>query len=156
MKTLIQGVFLIAALSATGVAADKPNFSGEWKLDAGKSNLGPIPPPSSMTRKVEHSEPVLTVVEAMTGGPMGDQNRTTKYSTDGKETTNDLMGNPVKTSAAWEGDTLVISAKADIQGTAIKLTDKWSLSGDGKVLTDVMHIATDQGDFDVTYVLNKQ
>ena len=33
---------------------------------------------------------------------------TMKYSTDGKETTNSLMGNDVKSKAVWEGKTLVI------------------------------------------------
>jgi len=79
-----------------------------------------------------------------------------KYSTDGKETTNDMMGNPLKTTAKWDGSALVINGKADFGGAEITLTDKWTLSDDGKVLTDAMHIESPQGAFDITYVLNKK
>jgi hypothetical protein len=144
-------------MASAVMAADKPNFSGEWKLDAGKSNFGPMPPPASMLRKVTHNDPALTIVEQQSGGPQGDQNITMKYTTDGKESVNNLMGNDVKSIATWEGSSLVIATKVDFQGNEIKVTDKWSLSDDGKVLTDVLHIAMGgQGEFDITYVLNRQ
>lgn len=153
MKIFVHAVLAIAA-AALAMAADKPNFSGDWKLDTDKSTFGPMPPPSSMTRKVEHNDPSLNLVEARSG-PQGDQNLTFKYSTDGKETTNELMGNQVKSTAAWDGSTLVINMKADFGGNEIKLTDKWTLSEDGKVLTDAQHIVAPQGEIDITYVMKK-
>ncbi len=83
-------------------------------------------------------------------------NTTMKYSTDGKETTNSLMGNDVKSKAAWEGKTLVITSAANFGGADMKLTDKWTLADDGKTLTDVMSISAPQGDFEMTFVLVKQ
>jgi hypothetical protein len=109
-----------------------------------------------MTRKVEYSDPNLTVTEARTGGPQGDQNATMKFTTDGKETTISLMGNDAKATAAWEGDALVIKLKASVQGNDFNLTQKWTLSGDGGTLTDTWHIALPQGEFDMVYVLTKQ
>ncbi len=156
MKTLIKTVFAIAAFASLAVAADKPNFAGEWKMDAGKSNLGPMPPPDSMVRKVDYTEPTLTVAESRTGGPQGDMTTTMKFSTDGKETTNSVMGNDAKAVASWDGDALVIKTKVSLQGNDLNLTQKWTLSDDGKVLTDSWHIAAPQGEFDMTYVLNKQ
>jgi len=41
----------------------------------------------------------------------------------------------VKAKANWDGSTLVIAMTADFGGSEIKLTDKWTLSEDGKTLT---------------------
>jgi hypothetical protein len=156
MKRIVTLALALAAIAAFGAAADKPNFSGDWTVDLTKSDFGPIPPPSGMTRKVDHKDPAVTVVETQTGGPQGDMTVTSKYSTDGKETTNELMGSQTKSTAKWDGSALVVATNADFQGTAITLTDKWTLSDDGKVTTIARHIATGQGDFDVIYVLNKK
>jgi len=156
MRILVRSAFFLAALAALAPAGDKPNFSGDWTLDASKSEFGPMPPPASMTRKIEHSDPGLTVTQATTGGPQGDQTTTMKYSTDGKETVNQFMGNDIKAKANWEGSALVIAMTADFGGNEIKLTDKWTLSDDGKTLTDATHIAMPQGEFDLTYVMTKK
>jgi len=58
--------------------------------------------------------------------------------------------------AHLDGKTLVIDSAGNFGGADIKVGNKWSLSDDGKVLTDVMSISTPQGDFEMTYVLNKQ
>ncbi len=155
MKKITTFVLLVAALASLAVAADKPNFSGDWKIDNDKSNFGPMPPPSSLTRKIKHDDPAVAVDEASSGA-QGDMNRSVKYDTSGKETTNDFMGTQTKSTAAWDGAKLVITTKADFGGAEVKLIDTWSLSTDGKVWTDVLHIASPQGEFDITYVLNKQ
>jgi hypothetical protein len=155
MKTFMMAVLAIAAFAAVAVAADKPDFSGSWKLDADKSNLGPMPPPTSLTRKVDHKEPAVTVDTAQSG-PQGDISTTFKYATDGKETTNSFMGSDLKCTAAWEGKTLVINSKGEFGGSEVKLVSKWTLSDDGKTLTDASHITMAQGEIDITYVLAKQ
>ncbi len=156
MKRVMTVVFLLAAFALMSFAADKPNFSGEWTCDLTKSDFGPIPPPATMVRKVDHSDPKMTVAQTQIGGPQGDGTVTSKYSTDGTETTNDMMGSPTKSTAKWDGNALMISTKADFQGNEITINSKWSLSDDGKTLTDVWHIVSPQGEFDVTYVLNKK
>jgi hypothetical protein len=155
MKTLVSTLFVIAAAAALALAADKPDFSGDWKMDADKSVFGPMPPPTSMTRKIDHKDPDISVTEARSG-PQGDMNTTVKYSSDGKETTNSLMGNDVKSKAMWEGKTLVITSAANFGGADVKLIDKWTLADDGKTLNDVLSISAPQGDFEMTFVLIKQ
>jgi len=155
MKKFTTMLLLIVALASFAVAADKPNFSGEWKINIDKSNFGPMPPPSSMTRKVAHEDPSLTIDEAQSGA-QGDMKTTSKYTTDGKESTNEMMGQPVKGTAAWDGKKLVITRKADFGGNEIKIVNTWSLSDDGKETTDLMHIVSPQGEFDITFVLSKQ
>lgn len=151
MKTIITVVLAMAATAGLSAAADKPNFSGSWAMDATKSDFGPAPPPSTMTRKVDHSDPAMTVAETR-----DDMTTTVKYSTDGKETTNELMGAPTKSTAKWDGNALLVVTKADFQGNEITINSKWTLSDDGKVLTDAWHLVTPQGEFDMTYVMNKK
>jgi hypothetical protein len=155
MKTLLSTLFVIAAAANMAVAADKPDFSGDWKMDADKSTFGPLPPPTSLTRKIDHKDPAITISTAQSG-PQGDQNTTMKYSTDGKETTNSMMGNDVKSKASWEGKTLVVISSLDAGGQVVKLTDKMTLADDGKTLTDILSINSPAGDFDLTVVLVKQ
>ena len=155
MKTLTTILVLIVALASFAVAADKPNFSGDWKINVDKSAFGPMPPPSAFTRKIAHTDPALNIDEEQSGA-QGDMKRSIKYSTDGKETTNDFMGQQMKSTAAWDGSKLVITTKGDFGGTEVKLVDTWSLSTDGKEFTDVLHIVSPQGEFDITFVLNKQ
>lgn len=155
MKILISSLFLIVAATGFAMAADKPDFSGDWKMDADKSTFGPMPPPTSLTCKIDHKDPDLSIVQTQSGA-QGDQVLNFKYSTDGKETTNSLMGNEVKSKAAWEGKTLVINSSLDAGGSPVKLVSKYSLSDDGKTLTQALNISAPQGDFEITYVLVKQ
>jgi len=151
-------VCLIAALAIAAVAAgaaDKPNFSGEWKMNAAKSTFGPVPPPTSFTRKMEHSDPSLTIADDQKGGT-GDQSNARTYTTDGKEISYQANGANVKGAASWEGDTLVIRSNADAGGTTISIVEKMTLSGGNKTLADGVHIVTPVGEIDVTYIFEKQ
>jgi hypothetical protein len=153
MKQLLCTLFVITAAANVGVAADKPDFSGTWKLDLEKSAFGPMPPPASLTRTIDRKGPDITVQQAMTGP---DMNVTLKYSTDGKETANSFMGTDFKSKAAWEGKALVIHNVVDAGGTEVKSTDKWTLSDDGKTFTDVLSISSPDGEFEITHVLTRQ
>jgi hypothetical protein len=87
---------------------------------------------------------------------MGDFESEANYTTDGKECTNEMRGNPIKSTVKWEGDTLVVNSKASFNGNDVTITEKWSLSGDGKSLTILRHFATSQGEMDNKLVLEKQ
>ncbi len=148
-------VCLIATLTITAAAAGKPDFSGEWKMNAAKSTLGPVPAPTSFARKMTHAEPSLTITDDQKGGT-GDQSDTRTYTTDGKEIAYQANGANVKGAASWEGETLVIRTQADAGCIAISIIEKMTLSGANKLLTDAIHISTPQGEIDITYVFDKQ
>lgn len=156
MKSIIVAVFAIAGLSGIAAAADKPNFSGDWKLNASKSEMGPLPAPISFTRKVTHAEPSITFDDTQTGTPLGDQHDTRTYTTDGKEISYQANGADVKGAATWDGDSLQINSKASVQGMDILIKDKISLGEEGKTMTDALHIASPQGELDLTLVFEKQ
>lgn len=156
MKSFSNALLIIAASAGIALAADKPNFSGDWKLNAAKSNMGPLPAPTSFTRKVTHAEPSITIEDTQTGTALGDQHDTRTYTTDGKEISYQANGADVKGAATWDVDALQIDTKASVQGTDILFKDKMSLGDGGKTLTDAVHITSPQGELDLTLVFEKQ
>jgi len=147
-----------AAMIHTGSGdPPKPSLSGTWVLNVSKSNFGQIPPPASQVDTIEDSEPSVKIAEDQKGGMMGDMNMTTTLSTDGKETTSSGMGGAeVKSTAHWEGSTLVVDSKTSFQGSDIKIKDSYSVSADGKTLTEVTHVESGMGNFDSTSVYDKK
>jgi hypothetical protein len=141
---------------AVAIAQAKPDFSGTWNLNIAASNFGPVPnKPEKATTTIENAEPNLRLTSDVTG-PQGQRVTKFKYTTDGVEVTN--VNGPVemKSTAKWDGDTLVIESKGKFQDNDLKFIDKWSLSSDGKHATQTRHIVVTQGEFDQTYVFDKQ
>ena len=144
-----------ATVLCLAVASAAPNYSGEWKLNAAKSNFGPMPAPDTMTQKIKHEEPNLSLAIAQ-AGQQGEFTYELKYTTDGKESTNTIRDNEMKSTAKWDGDALKISTKASFQGNPVSLDDKWTLSEDGKTLTVNRKINSAMGELEQTIVLEKQ
>jgi hypothetical protein len=152
-RSFFLSLMLLAACGL--LQAARPNFSGDWKLNTGKSDFGAMPAPYSRTDKIMHQDPDLT--DSFTqNGQMGEVSAEMKYSTDGKETTNTIHGAPVKTTAKWEGDQLTIDGKASLNGSDVTFQDHWSLSPDGKTLTVTRHVNSPMGVTDQKIVLDKQ
>jgi hypothetical protein len=127
---------LVFAVSAS--AADAPNFSGEWKMNASKSDFGQRPGPDSMTRKIEHAEPSIAMTTTQSG-QMGEMTSEFKFTTDGKESESQQRRGTAKVSAKWDGKVLVVVTKRTFtrEGETMEITstDRWNLSEDGKTLT---------------------
>lgn len=152
-KTIILAGLVLVMCAA--VAQAKPDFTGEWKLDVAKSDFGPMPAPQSMVQKITHQEPNLKVVQTQVS-ERGEFTSERNYTTDGKECVNKMRNTEVKSTLKWDGDTLVMDSKLEFQGNPITTSQRWSLSGDGKVLTIKSHFSSSQGEGDTTQVFNKQ
>jgi hypothetical protein len=151
---LIVALLLLSA--STLWAQSKPNFSGEWTLVPGKSDFGMMPPPSGGVQKITHNEPQLKVVSTQTSD-QGTNTTESTYTTDGKECVNKgFMDSEMKSTVKWDGVVLVIDSKMDMQGNAITITNRWTLSGDGKSLTVAMHFASPMGEGDVKMAYEKK
>ena len=148
-------IFAVLALAALPALA-KPDFTGDWKLNTSKSTFGDVPGPDSMTIKVTHAEPKLDTVSKQSG-QMGEIEMKGSYTTDGKECTNEgFQGSPIKSTVKWDGDKLAIASKGQFGDMDFTMTQKWTLSDDGKTLTVAQHIAMQMGEFDQTLVFEKQ
>jgi hypothetical protein len=153
MKALLSSLTALVCFAGAASAADKPNFSGDWKMNVAQSNFGALPGPSSIARKITHAEPSLIIVEQQEGG-LGDQTTTRKYTTDGSDMSFESGGAVVKGNAAWEGDALILTSTVDAM--SVKFTDKMTLSGDGRLLISAVHISSPQGDLDIMIVFDRQ
>lgn len=147
---------LLTAMAAATLFA-KPNFSGDWKMNAAKSNFGPMAAnaPKKIERSIQHTDPALKFRTVQVGS-QGEVATELNYSTDGKEVTNKLRGQDVKGNAKWDGESLVIETKRIIQETEIVQSDKWTLSEDGKSMMVVSTLQTPQGNIEFTVAFEKQ
>lgn len=152
-KTMVLAGLVLVMCAA--MAQAKADFTGEWKLDVAKSDFGPMPAPQSMVQKITHQEPNLKVVQTQVS-ERGEFTSERNYTTDGKECVNKMRNTEVKSTLKWDGDTLVIDSKLEFQGNPISTSERWSLSGDGKVLTIKSHFSSSQGEGDTTRIFNKQ
>jgi hypothetical protein len=149
---VILAVLALAALPAFA----KPNFSGDWKLNASKSSFGQMPAPSSMTQKITHEDPKLTT-STKQSSDMGDFDMQASYTTDGKECTNQgFGGNPTKSVVKWDGDALAIETKGKFGDNEFTMSEKWILSADGKMLTVTRTFKSAMGEGQQTMVFDKQ
>jgi hypothetical protein len=94
-------------------------------------------------------------VKSVAVGSMGEMTNEVKILTDGTEFTNTIRGQEVKGTAKWDGKTLVVTQKLEIQGTAITFIQKWTLSDDGKSIVQEVNISTPQGEVAQKAVLDK-
>jgi hypothetical protein len=132
LLTIVAAVILPFAARAQG----KADFSGTWTLDMAKSD----PPPQgrgggggagggSLTIKQTGSELAIT-----SEGRKGPQTMT--YKLDGSESTNQVMGRggatAVKSTAKWDGSSLVIETTRDFNGMTITSKEVRRLDNGGK------------------------
>lgn len=133
-----RAILLWVAVSLLGamfcLAQDaKPNFTGKWNLDTGKSDFGMLQPPESQTHVVDHKDPKLKITTS-TKGPQGERTTERSHTTDGEENTNKQGNNEVKSRTKWDGKRLIIESKLEIQGNVIEIKDTWELADEGKAL----------------------
>ncbi len=154
-RSFVLAALAVIVLAAIPAMAANPNFSGEWKMNAGKSDFGPMPPPEKMLRKIEQTEGSISLTTTQSG-PQGERTTNTTWKTDGSDQTVKMGNSEVKGTAKFEGGALVITSKREVQGMEIGQKETWKLSEDGKVINITNQLSTPQGDFEVKIVLEKQ
>jgi hypothetical protein len=156
-KSLILFVATAAVflLSEAPARAAEPNLSGEWKLNLTKSDYGKFPAPIGVTRKIDHTGSKLIFITTQQG-PQGEVNSKLIYTTDGKESVNEVAGGQSKGTAQWIGGMLIIDSSREFQGATLKQKEIWRLSSDDTVLTIDSHVSIPNGEFDVKQVFDKR
>ncbi|MDX2152841.1 MAG: hypothetical protein SFV54_19010 [Bryobacteraceae bacterium] len=154
-RRILLGILAGLSVAGAGLSAEKPNFSGEWKLNASKSDFGQMPAPDLMVRKIDHKEPDLTVSTTQKS-QMGEFTSEAKYATDGKEYTNKSRGGEAKSVLKWDGDALVITTKRETPNGEITTVDRWTLGDGGKTLNGATKFSSPMGELDIKMVFDKQ
>ncbi len=175
-----------AALATTIVmagsaSAQKPDFSGSWKLNTEKSDPPPqmpgappgdrpAPPPGGGGGGGGAGRGMMTPTELfitqlttrMTiDQKSGDRNRTESYNLDGTESHNPgMMGNEFVTTSKWVDNTIVTAGKnafkTPMGEMTVEMTIIRSLSEDGKVMTVDLTTVSPRGTMKRKLVYEKQ
>jgi len=133
-RVTVATVAFVLAIAASPFA-QKPDFSGTWKLDPDASQVGGGGGRGMMSlpMTVKHTGDTLTVERTF------NENKITQtYKLDGSESTNQVMGRggqttEAKSVAKWDGNKLVITTKREIGGNVVETTETWTV--DGSTLT---------------------
>ena len=137
---LIIAPFLLLSLTTK----KNPDFSGEWKLNESKSDMGQFAPIVPTKIKAEQKADALAITKTSPGFDGGAEMIASEtLGFDGKEVeTNVGPGSSKrKASAKWsdDGQTLTITYTLMLdfngQATEVKGTETWALSNEGKTLT---------------------
>ena len=155
LRNAIVATLAVLACAVSAAAQSKPNFSGTWKLNLDKSDFGVLPPSSGRTDVVDHQDPSLKV-SVSDAAAQGQQDYTLMLTTDGKEATNHPGGLEMKSIANWEGSNLVVNTKLQFQGNDVGIKTTWTLSDDGKTLTESAHLTSPMGETDQKLLFEKQ
>lgn len=154
----------IIVLCTSAVAVYNANFTGEWKLNEEKSELGQFGARmAARTVRVTSSDEQVSV-ERVSVNQNGDQvERKETLTFDGKETesTGGFGNSKRKATAKWsdDGKSMIIDAVLtfDRNGETMEIKQKetWTLSEDGQTLTVLSHSSSSFGDNDMKLVYNK-
>jgi hypothetical protein len=152
-KAAFQLVFILSFLSLalSAQAQSKPSVSGTWKMNAEKSKFE-RGGPKAITIKFDQQASTLNESLTLTND-QGDRTVNFTYSLDGKESLQQLEGRQVKTTAKWEGESLVIQFKND---EGFNFLRKFTVSGDGKTMTIDVKQSSPNGSANDIVVLDKQ
>ena len=136
------------------VAQAHPDFAGTWK-----QNLEKSPTKSSWLKsyvnKIELQDTNLKVTTT-TVGDRGENTYTRTYTIGKPEASQDREGDQRTTNVHWDGNTLVFERSEKERDATITSKEIWRLSDDGKTLTKNIHSSGPRGEFDQTYILEKQ
>lgn len=146
----------LLTLAAAAQTKPTPNFSGYWKMNLDKSDLGGAPPPESVTYVIRH-------IGGQLAFDFSQDSKTTRVeiTTDGQERMTDSNSEAeVWTRCFWEGPVLVFEARQKARPahppSGIKWTSRWKLSADGQTLTIERHITAPQGQLKQVLVFDRE
>jgi hypothetical protein len=148
---LLTAMVAAVVIPFTARAQGKPDFSGTWTMNEAKSDPAPQGRGGrgggmgggSVTIKQTATE--LSVTSEGRGGP-----QTMTYKLDGSESTNQVMGRggaqTVKSTAKWDGSSLVIETTRDFNGMSITTKEVRRLDNGGKEMIVETTAQTPQGE----------
>jgi hypothetical protein len=131
----------LTLLACAPLAAQKtPNLSGTWVMALDKSDFGPLPAPQSRTDVIEHKASSITVKRTVVGAN-GETTATIVYGIDGKPYTNHIGDIDATSVLRWDGPVLVVESTLNTPQGEVKAVDRFTLSADGKTLTQARSLS---------------
>jgi hypothetical protein len=142
----VHAMFLATLFVSAGIcASEKPNLSGNWKLDPQRSRFDSIAAPKSGLLKIEHQEPKIHISVNM-AGKHGDRAEMLDLTTDGTEQQVTVSGKPATATAYWEDDVhLVVQVSREASNGKEVETRRMHIGDKGKMLTTVLTVQDSGG-----------
>lgn len=145
-KSTIVVAIAVFCICTSATIVNSVNFSGEWKLNESKSELGQGGFGAARTIKIASSDANGISIERISTNRDGEQvSRTEKLTFDGKEVESQNQGgfgnSTRKASAKWsdDGQSMIINAVStfDRNGEKMEIKQKetWKLGDGGQTLT---------------------
>jgi hypothetical protein len=160
--SLLLAAAAVVLLSSATVFKAPPNFSGEWKLNESKSELGQFGRGAAKKIKVESLDAQGISYERTVTNQAGEEViRKEKLTFDGKETesTGGFGNAKTKATATISDDAMTINAvstfERDGQAMEIKRKETWKLSDGGNVLNIESNSSSSFGDNTMKLVYDK-
>ncbi len=149
---------VLVAFGSACWAADmngKPDFTGNWNLNVGKSSFGKMPKPQSMTLKAARKGEVLHSVQTTDDG-QGPKSAEGDWFLDAKQHPVDpsAQGNKQMQMSRWQGNTLV--AERHSEDGSYRETIRMTLSGDGKTATERVSVKSPNGSNSSTLIWDRK
>jgi hypothetical protein len=149
-RVLLTAMVAALVIPFPARAQGKPDFSGTWTLDTAKSD----PPPQGRggggggggaTLTIKQTGTELTVTSEGRQGP-----QTMTYKLDGSPSSNEVMGRggaqTVKSTAKWDGSSLLIESTREFNGITITTKEVRRLDNGGKEMVVESTTQTPQGE----------
>ncbi len=165
LARFIQLTSLVAVLSLllpalANAQGGKADFSGTWAFNEGKSNLGDSGGRrfggGDMVVKQESNQ--LTVDRTRTNRDGEEMKITSKYTLDGKESTNTFGMGESKSTAKWsaDGKSLTVNTKMSFNGNERTSTEVWTLTDSKTLSIESTRQGRDGGEVKTTLVYDKK
>jgi hypothetical protein len=152
-RPLILTAAALALVSLPLLAAEHPDITGTWAIDAAKSDFGPMPVPADLVVTVKAAGDDFSVLQSGGGQPDFELH----FNTSGKEVTNDLPGGKMTSTHRWEGAVLVGDVSVTLgDGSKLTFKDRSSYSADGKTMTAERQISGPMGEGRMKMVFNRK
>jgi hypothetical protein len=155
-RRILAAVFLVAG-ATTLIAQQKPDFSGEWKLNRQASSLSPVVAPAAQSGilRIEHHEPKFAAQQTIVldGKPFESK---FELLTDGREVaTTDDRGRRTVSTLRWDANALVATWR--IQGTSAEviISFRYELEDGGRRLRAAEQIRGGGRDQDNLWVFER-
>jgi hypothetical protein len=156
MRAVATLMAFVLAMPAASLAQAVPNLTGTWVLQADKSDFGVVPAPESRTDVIVHQEPKLTIKRTIVAASAGESTVNLVFAVDGKPHKNMVGPSELTSILSWEGRTLVTVSTVDTEQAKLTITDRLTLSEDGKTLTQQRTLSEQGQEATQTMVFAKQ
>jgi hypothetical protein len=127
-------IIICICVTAGGMLAQQssPDFSGDWKLNPARSEIGKLPSPPETDLKVDQSGASVSIWAS--AGP-GYAPKSLVDPLDGRTETRKSDGASFSTQTKWEGAALLANTLVAGSGSNYTIMERWKRSANGTTLT---------------------